>query len=168
MIMKAFDFVSTGNRWKKYGDNYLKEAREIYSKLNNNIRVISKFLIGFNVTWAQLFYENLTPILKVLSFLSIFTLLPSIFLTIYSDRKSNEFLNIMGRHYENKSDKLLKFVVESQQSAGLSYPSHLWDVDEERVKYDFYPIIDKVAFFLYTTGFILTSLFGAIILLTVK
>jgi len=166
--MKGFDFIATGNRWKKYGVNYLKEASEIYSKLNNNVRIIGTFLIGFNITWIQLFQQSLGPLPKTFIFVSILSLFLSIFFSLYTDRESIKFLNIVGRHYENKSDKLLKYIVQSQKSSGLSYPEHLWKKDDKKVKSEFNPWQGKISLFLFVIGFISSFVVGIVLLLGLK
>ena len=159
--MAVLDFMQAAKRWQRYGEEYLKEGREAYSRFINSSLTISTFLVGFVFIWFQVSDKQLSLPEKITLISSLGALIFSIGFGLWLMLEMNSFLNRSGEMYHEKSDKLFKYILETGKDGGSNYPNDLSDGEED---YSFNPWQFKAQIVLLMLGFLLALLFAAFIL----
>ncbi|MDO8487236.1 MAG: hypothetical protein Q7S45_03010 [Candidatus Curtissbacteria bacterium] len=119
------DYIRTAERWQRYGEEYSKEGREHWSDFIKACLSVTTFLIGFNGIWLQIRKAPLTDLDKALFFSAFIYLCLSLIFGLWAILEMNAFMNKMGRYYEEKSEALFKFMLDTSTDRGESYPNHL-------------------------------------------
>lgn len=153
-----FDYIKTADRWRRYSEEYFREARNIFFDLSRSLITLATFLFILGVTILQFSkIDNLPLLNKWLLIASWVFLLLSILFGLYLSLRSNDFLNGSGTAYEDSADKVIDHIVETQKDGGLERLGHLQaNLPRNLNLWPFWA--QSISFFL---GFVLTLLFGA-------
>lgn len=153
-----FDFIKTADRWRRYSEEYFKEARALFFDLSRNLISLATFLFILGATILQFSnVDNLSVLDKRILISSWFSLFFSIVFGLYFTLKGNNFLNASGTTYENNANESINYVVKTQKAGDFKYPKHLWkELPRDPSLWPF-----RAQSVTFIAGFVLTLLFGA-------
>ncbi len=152
------DYRKTSKRWMKCGEEYLKEARNLYSKIVINLISLSTFILGFGVIWIQIRgIGNLLIGEKIIFGISIIFEIISIFFGSWALIEGNKFFNKAGENYQEKSIKLAKYIMDTGKDSGTEYPEYLWQNIEEKYSLNPWQALSQIIAFVL--GIILLIIF---------
>jgi len=127
--MIGIDYKSAAKRWKRYGEEYFSEGRKYYFQGINLSMQISTFLLGFNVLWFQVNPNSVTQTVKILLTCNMGFLIISLCLGVWSVLQLNSFMNETGTKYEDMSDRMSLYMVDTGKSVGKDYPKSILSRD---------------------------------------
>lgn len=157
MQKNLLDFKTSAERWRRYGEEYLKEARVYYKDITKSLLTISTFLLGFNMLWLQISdVKSFTCFQKALFAIILLGLFLSIVFGLWTFIVINKFLNNIGRGCEEKSEKMNEYMLKTGKSSGESYPDKI----ENEMKYDFNHWQGYVQIILVSISFLLSIIFA--------
>jgi len=151
------DFKASAERWQRYSEEYLKEARLYYKDITKSLLTIATFLLGFNMLWLQMSdVKNFSCLQTTLFIITLINLFLSIFFGLWTFVKVNKYLNEVGRYYEKKSEKMNEHILKTGESFGESYPSEIKD----EMNCDFTPWQNYVQIGLVCISFLFSIIFA--------
>lgn len=154
--MSQLDFNETSKRWQEYGERYLREGRSLMVVEIEKLLLSSIFLLGFIGTLIQISgLKNISESESecIILFFSLIFGFISVIFGLLAILSTNKFMNKVGRMYENMSNKLAQYMLDTGKAFGDRYPEYLWSDQKEKV--DFFPW----QFILQVSAFILGLLF---------
>lgn len=127
MTINVLGYTKSAERWQKYGETYRNEARTYYVELNKSCLTIATFLIGFVGVFLQLNHVAYEPIFHRL-LLTVAFICPTISIAfgIIMFFQANKFLNRAGNYYEQLSENMHLWILETGNNCGKEYPKEIF------------------------------------------
>lgn len=127
MAVKGLDYLKSAERWQRYGEHYIDEARKTYMEQAKATLTLATFLLGFIGIFLQIGNVGQENICQKLFLSASFVFLTiSVALGIVMFIKINTFLNKAGTYYEKLSENLHLWMIKNKQASGQEYPKSIF------------------------------------------
>lgn len=152
------NFSKTAERWQRYGEDYLSEARSYFLEINKTVLTVSTFLLGFIGIFIQIGDLKTATLLSKLLITGgfVFSVFSTI-ITLYVVVSMNCFLNKSGDDYQQLSENLANWMLKNNKSIGSKYPKEIYKGIKMKYQADIF--LSKFQFPVLGLGFICIAVY---------